>query len=71
MNRVCKKGEQTLEYGQNLCQLYCQAYPGSAVNERVLVDLFCERAPHPDMQRHVQIARPANLDSAIMIALRR
>ena len=67
-NRTCKKSESVSAFGHAVRKLAKEAYPGVKIHEQILVDIFTKGLPSPAMRRHVHLARPASLDSAIVLA---
>ena len=67
-NRVCNRGESVAAFGHAVRKLAKEAYPGIALHEQILIDIFVKGLPTREMRRHVHLARPTTLDAAIVLA---
>jgi hypothetical protein len=68
MNRKGGKKEGVSQFANDLRKLARKAYPGTPLDERVLVGLFARGLPSRDMRPQVHVGRPKNLDEAVLIA---
>jgi hypothetical protein len=66
-NKRCGKTESVAAFGHSLRKLSKEAYPGVAMHDQILVDLFVKGLPTREMRRHVHLARPPSLDDAIIL----
>lgn len=69
MTRTCQTGEDVTSYGHAIRRLASKAYPGLALDERMLVDLFIKGLPNHEMKRHVYLAKTESLSDAINAAV--
>lgn len=69
MDRKCKQNESVTEFGHALRRLACKAYDRRYVDEQLLVDLYVKGLPSQDMQRHVFLNKPRDLNEAINLAV--
>ena len=69
MTRVCQQGEDVTSYGHAIRRLATKAYPGLALDERMLVDMFIKGLPCHEMKRHVYLAKAVTLAEAINAAV--
>ena len=66
--RTMKTQENAVEFGNALKRLARQAYPRSGLDDEVLIGCFVRGLRDRDTKRHVQLAKPQNLDEAISLA---
>ena len=66
--RVMQKGETVAAYGGALRKLARDVYPRNPLGPHVLVGLFIKGLRDKDLQRHVHMGKPQNLEEAINLA---
>ena len=63
-----QKGETVAAYGSALRKLARDAYPRNSLDPHVLVGLFIKGLKDKDLQRHVHMGKPQNLEEDINLA---